>query len=93
MAPWIAKSEDISWSRKTEVKVAITDDDPVNARILKLATDLGNTVLAKKAANDLQALVSCPMHKDLTLMMTTVSRRRKHQDSAGLPFSTRSCRF
>ncbi|EAT84606.2 hypothetical protein SNOG_08330 [Parastagonospora nodorum SN15] len=55
MAPWIAKSEDISWSRKTEVKVAITDDDPVNARILKLATDLGNTVLAKKAANDLQA--------------------------------------
>jgi rapamycin-insensitive companion of mTOR len=54
MAPWTAKSEDISWTRKTEVTVAVTDTDPVNARILKLATDLGNTVLAKKAANDLQ---------------------------------------
>jgi rapamycin-insensitive companion of mTOR len=54
MSPWVPKSKDISWSRKTEVKVAVTDSDPVNARILKLATDLGNTVLAKKAANDLQ---------------------------------------
>lgn len=35
----------------------MTDHDAVNARILKLATDLGNTVLAKKAANDLQAYV------------------------------------
>lgn len=33
--------------------IAITDNDPLNARILKLTTDLGNTVLAKKAANDL----------------------------------------
>ena len=56
--PWAAKSEDISWKRKTQVTVAITDSDPINARILKLATDLGNTVLAKRAANDLQALVS-----------------------------------
>lgn len=45
----------MSLKRKAEVKVAVTDDDPINARILKLATDLGNTVLAKKAANDLQA--------------------------------------
>jgi rapamycin-insensitive companion of mTOR len=58
MAPWTAKSEDISWTRKTEVTVAITDTDPMNARILKLATDLGNTVLAKKAANDLQMSVA-----------------------------------
>ncbi|KAH7077939.1 Rapamycin-insensitive companion of mTOR, N-term-domain-containing protein [Paraphoma chrysanthemicola] len=56
MKPWIAKSDDISWKRKAEAKVAVTDNDPVNARILKLATDLGNTVLAKKAANDLQAI-------------------------------------
>jgi hypothetical protein len=28
----------------------------MNARILKLITDLGNTVLAKKSANDLQAI-------------------------------------
>jgi rapamycin-insensitive companion of mTOR len=55
MKPWPAKSQDMIWKRTTEVKVAITDSDPVNARILKLATDLGNTVLAKKAANDLQA--------------------------------------
>jgi len=56
ITPWTAKSEDISWKRKTEVTVAITDSDPENARILKLATDLGNTVLAKRAANDLQAI-------------------------------------
>ncbi|KAF2262636.1 hypothetical protein CC78DRAFT_498166 [Lojkania enalia] len=54
--PWAAKSDNISWKRKADVKVAITDNEPVNARILKLATDLGNTVLAKKAANDLQTI-------------------------------------
>jgi len=57
MTSWVPKADNISLKRKAEVKVAITDNDPVNARILKLATDLGNTVLAKKAANDLQALV------------------------------------
>lgn len=57
ITPWAATSEDISWKRKTDVTVAITDSDPINARILKLATDLGNTVLAKRAANDLQASV------------------------------------
>jgi rapamycin-insensitive companion of mTOR len=45
----------MSWKRKNEVTVAVTDSDATNARILKLATDLGNTVLAKRAANDLQA--------------------------------------
>lgn len=54
MTPWAVVSNDMSWNSKGAVKVAITDSDPVNARILKLATDLGNTVLAKKAANDLQ---------------------------------------
>ncbi|KAF2191339.1 hypothetical protein K469DRAFT_622909 [Zopfia rhizophila CBS 207.26] len=54
--PWAVKSNDMAWKRKADVKIAITDSDPVNARILKLATDLGNTVLAKKAANDLQAI-------------------------------------
>ncbi|KAF2033583.1 hypothetical protein EK21DRAFT_58282 [Setomelanomma holmii] len=54
MTPWTAKAVDMSWKRKADAKVAVTDSDPVNARILKLATDLGNTVLAKKAANDLQ---------------------------------------
>ncbi|KAF2645104.1 hypothetical protein P280DRAFT_466340 [Massarina eburnea CBS 473.64] len=56
MTPWKAKSDGISWERKGDVKIAVTDNDGVNARILKLATDLGNTVLAKKAANDLQAI-------------------------------------
>jgi rapamycin-insensitive companion of mTOR len=55
MPPWVAQADEMSWNRNTEIKVAITHGDPVNARILKLATDLGNTVLAKKAANDLQA--------------------------------------
>jgi rapamycin-insensitive companion of mTOR len=55
MTPWVAQADDMSWDRKEEIKVAVTHSDPVNTRILKLATDLGNTVLAKKAANDLQA--------------------------------------
>ncbi|OJD33072.1 cytosolic regulator pianissimo [Diplodia corticola] len=37
----------------TDPKNGITDDDPINARILKLVVDLGNTVLAKRAATDL----------------------------------------
>jgi rapamycin-insensitive companion of mTOR len=36
-------------------KAAAYDPDPVNARILKLVVDLGNTVLSKKAAGDLHA--------------------------------------
>lgn len=55
MGPWVAQAEEMSWNPKAEIKVAVTDEDPVNARILKLVTDLGNTVLAKKAASDLQA--------------------------------------
>ncbi|EUC50359.1 hypothetical protein COCMIDRAFT_1078 [Bipolaris oryzae ATCC 44560] len=56
MGPWVAQAEEMSWNPKAEIKVAVTDEDPVNARILKLVTDLGNTVLAKKAASDLQAI-------------------------------------
>jgi hypothetical protein len=56
MTPWRAKADNISWKRKADVRVAVTDSDALNARILKLATDLGNTVLAKKAANDLQGI-------------------------------------
>ncbi|KAB2580310.1 HR1 repeat rho-binding protein [Lasiodiplodia theobromae] len=41
-----------------DAKNGITDNDPVNARILKLVTDLGNTVLAKRAANDLHNIKS-----------------------------------
>lgn len=55
--PWAATPRHSAiWKQKADIKVAITDDDPLNARILKLATDLGNTVLAKKAANDLHAI-------------------------------------
>jgi hypothetical protein len=57
MTPWVAQANEMSWDSKAEIKVAVTDNDPVNARILKLTTDLGNTVLAKKAANDLQTSV------------------------------------
>lgn len=38
---------------KPEAAKSISDDDPSNARILSLVTDLGNTVLTKKAAGDL----------------------------------------
>lgn len=38
---------------KPEAAKSIPDDDPINARILSLVTDLGNTVLTKKAAGDL----------------------------------------
>lgn len=44
-------------TRKLEVKTSTTDTDPLNARILKLVIDLGNTVLAKKAASDLHRYV------------------------------------
>ncbi|KAF2500276.1 hypothetical protein BU16DRAFT_556752 [Lophium mytilinum] len=54
--PWVAVPKDLGPWKQTEVKVAVTDDDPLNARILKLTTDLGNTVLAKKARNDLHAI-------------------------------------
>lgn len=37
------------------LKSTASDDDPVNARILSLVVDLGNTVLTKKAASDLHA--------------------------------------
>ena len=39
--------------RYTEAKIPFSDEDPVTARILTLVTDLGNTVLAKRAAADL----------------------------------------
>lgn len=35
----------------------MSDDDPVNARILNLVVDLGNTVLTKRAASDLHRSV------------------------------------
>lgn len=36
-----------------ESKKLSLDDDPLNARILRLIVDLGNTVLTKRAAGDL----------------------------------------
>lgn len=38
-------------------KAAVTDADPNNAKILNLIVDLGNTVLSKRAAADLQGYV------------------------------------
>lgn len=39
------------------MKKATTDSDPVNQRILKSIVDMGNTVLAKRAASELHRLV------------------------------------
>jgi hypothetical protein len=56
MRPWATKSSGQLSKHQEESRESVTDSDPINARILKLTTDLGNTVLAKKAANDLQAI-------------------------------------
>lgn len=95
MTPWVAHREDVTWDRKREVKVAVTDSDPVNARILKLATDLGNTVLAKKAANDLQrsvvpGCVICAQHANEQI---TASKPERLQGSVGRHCFTKSCKY
>ncbi|KAF4306455.1 HR1 repeat rho-binding protein [Botryosphaeria dothidea] len=55
--PWTASSVTMEGLRASAgAKNKITDSDPINARILKLVTDLGNTVLAKRAANDLHGI-------------------------------------
>lgn len=38
---------------RSKSESAVIDDDPLLARILKLVSDLGNTVLTKRAASDL----------------------------------------
>ncbi|EON65297.1 hypothetical protein W97_04535 [Coniosporium apollinis CBS 100218] len=54
-APWTASTaRPDTVNPATAPKPKITDRDPLNARILKLVTDLGNTVLAKRAVADLQ---------------------------------------
>jgi hypothetical protein len=94
MTPWVAQLDDVTWDRTREVKVAVSDSDPVNARILKLATDLGNTVLAKKAANDLQAsVISFYDIEPRADIQTTVSRPGKYQALADQRSFTKSCKF
>jgi hypothetical protein len=44
-------------SRRPELKAVEEGDDAVDARVLRSVADLGNTVLAKKAAGDLHAYV------------------------------------
>ena len=56
MNPWkYATSAPSEQPPEVAVTSATSDDDPVNARILSLVVDLGNTVLTKKAAGDLHA--------------------------------------
>ncbi|KAJ9668040.1 hypothetical protein H2201_001846 [Coniosporium apollinis] len=55
--PWTASMRRLDMvNAATAPKPKITDRDPLNARILKLVTDLGNTVLAKRAVADLQSI-------------------------------------
>jgi rapamycin-insensitive companion of mTOR len=51
--PWGARSTQFNLRGKTVVKTVGEDEEPVTASILRWVTDLGNTVLAKKAANEL----------------------------------------
>ncbi|QKX60682.1 uncharacterized protein TRUGW13939_07828 [Talaromyces rugulosus] len=50
------RDQDLRRLSREIFKAASTDSDPQNQRILKLIVDMGNTVLSKKAANDLQGL-------------------------------------
>ncbi|KAK8220800.1 Rapamycin-insensitive companion of mTOR, N-term-domain-containing protein [Phyllosticta capitalensis] len=54
--PWVAVHVTHTPHKPGTAQPHITDPDPLNARILKLVTDLGNTVLAKRAANDLHSI-------------------------------------
>ncbi|KAK7524655.1 Rapamycin-insensitive companion of mTOR, N-term-domain-containing protein [Phyllosticta citriasiana] len=54
--PWVAIHVTHTPHKPGTAQPHITDPDPLNARILKLVTDLGNTVLAKRAANDLHSI-------------------------------------
>jgi hypothetical protein len=59
--PWAASAR-LGHIKMTGGKITINPigegEDPLTARILKLVTNLGNTVLAKKAANELNGLKS-----------------------------------
>ncbi|RDL34990.1 HR1 repeat-containing protein [Venustampulla echinocandica] len=57
--PWVhAKVSDIfmKGDQRIAITAAKTDDDPVNKRILELITDLGNTVLQKRAMAELSQI-------------------------------------
>ncbi|KAI9828974.1 MAG: hypothetical protein M1819_006473 [Sarea resinae] len=52
--PWYNTPNDaVNELAFNRLKAAVTDEDPMNARILGLVVDLGNTVLSKRAATDL----------------------------------------
>lgn len=53
------------WQRTPQMRTtnALPDDDPVNARILSLVADLGNTVLTKRAAGDLFSYSVLPQNR------------------------------
>ena len=54
MEPWTSQGPGFNITKGYNVGMAsLTDDDPVNQRILNLVNDLGNTVLAKSRAAEL----------------------------------------
>lgn len=65
------------------------DPDPVTSRILKSVTDLGNTVLAKRAAGELHAIKSRrpPQFHDVEVFRKTMRVLEKHH------FRLPVCRF
>ncbi|KAI9755625.1 MAG: 54S ribosomal protein L13 [Chaenotheca gracillima] len=57
--PWPAESQKaLGQERVQELTTIITEEDPVNSRILQLVVDLGNTVLTKRAVSDLMHIKS-----------------------------------
>ena len=58
---------------------AITDDDPVHARVLNVVANLGNAVLGRRAAADLNRSVSCHPHKSCASAYLAAASSSLHQ--------------
>lgn len=60
----VADPNPVRWQRTphTGTSNPLSVDDPVNARILSLVADLGNTVLTKRAAGDLFSYLIPPQN-------------------------------
>lgn len=62
-------------------KAATVDPDPLNAKILKLIVDMGNTVLSKRAAADLHRSV----HLSVSMSVTNALLQYQSQASGFIP--------
>ncbi|KMU76051.1 hypothetical protein CISG_05310 [Coccidioides immitis RMSCC 3703] len=52
----VGSNSKVNGTANQRYKSAVTDSDPINQKILNLLVDMGNTVLSKRAAADLQSI-------------------------------------